>query len=76
MCKGRLATPCGSWSLTRQLTRCRQQLVHGVGGVRSSNVLCACSEIAALIDFEEARIDHCIDEATRSAVLLGTRFRD
>lgn len=50
------------------------QLVHG--DFRSSNVLCAGTEVAAVIDFEEARLDHCIDELARSAVLLGTRFRD
>jgi homoserine kinase type II len=50
------------------------QLVHG--DFRSSNVLCAGSKIAAVIDFEEARLDHCIDEVARSAVMLGTRFRD
>lgn len=50
------------------------QLVHG--DFRSSNVLCHDSMIAAVIDFEEARLDHCIDEIARSAVMLGTRFRN
>lgn len=50
------------------------QLVHG--DFRSSNVLCAGSKIAAVIDFEEARLGPCIDEVTRSAVMLRTRFRD
>ncbi len=50
------------------------QLIHG--DFRSSNVLCAGRAIAAVIDFEEARRDHCIDEVARSAVMLGTRFRD
>jgi homoserine kinase type II len=50
------------------------QLVHG--DFRSSNVLCDGPRIAAVIDFEEARLDHCIDEVARSAVMLGTRFRD
>lgn len=50
------------------------QLVHG--DFRSSNILCTGLKIAAVIDFEEARIDHCIDELARSAVMLGTRFRD
>lgn len=50
------------------------QVVHG--DFRSSNVLCAGPRIAAVIDFEEARLDHCIDEVARSAVMLGTRFRD
>lgn len=49
------------------------QLVHG--DFRSSNVLCIGSKVAAVIDFEEARVDHCVDEIARSAVMLGTRFR-
>jgi homoserine kinase type II len=54
--------------------RSTTQLVHG--DFRSSNVLCNGPRIAAVIDFEEARLDHCIDEVARSAVMLGTRFRD
>lgn len=50
------------------------QLVHG--DYRSSNILFADRDIAAVIDFEEARIDYCIDEMARSATMLGTRFRD
>ncbi len=50
------------------------QLVHG--DFRSSNILCAGSDVAAVIDFEEARLDHCLDEIARSAITLGTRFRD
>lgn len=50
------------------------QLVHG--DFRSANVLCAGSTVAAVIDFEEARSDHGIVELARSAVMLGTRFRD
>lgn len=50
------------------------QLVHG--DYRSANVLCAVPGIAAVIDFEEARFDHRIVELARSAVMLGTRFRD
>lgn len=50
------------------------QLVHG--DFRSANVLCIGSEVAAVIDFEEARLDHRIVELARSAVLLGTRFHD
>ena len=50
------------------------QLLHG--DFRSSNVLCTGAKVAAVIDFEEARVDHCIDELARSAVMLGTRFRD
>lgn len=50
------------------------QLVHG--DFRSANILCAGSKVAAVIDFEELRLDHCVDEVARSAVMLGTRFRD
>ena len=50
------------------------QLVHG--DFRSSNILCIGAEIAAVLDFEEARLDHCVDELARSAVMLGTRFRN
>jgi homoserine kinase type II len=50
------------------------QLVHG--DYRSANILVAGPGIAAVIDFEEARFDNRIDELARSAVMLGTRFRD
>jgi homoserine kinase type II len=50
------------------------QLVHG--DFRSANVLCVGSKVAAVIDFEEARLDHRVVELARSAVLLGTRYRD
>lgn len=50
------------------------QLVHG--DVRSANVLCAGSEVTALLDLEEVRTDHAVVELARTAVLLGTRFRD
>jgi homoserine kinase type II len=50
------------------------QLVHG--DFRAANVLCARSDVAAVIDFEEARLDHRVVELARSAVMLGTRFRD
>jgi homoserine kinase type II len=50
------------------------QLVHH--DFRSANVLCAGAEVAAVIDFEEARFDHRVVELARSAVMLGTRFRD
>jgi homoserine kinase type II len=49
------------------------QLVHG--DFRSANVLCAGSGVAAVIDFEEARLDPRVAELARSAVMLGTRFR-
>lgn len=42
---------------------------------RSANILCAGAEVAAVIDFEEARFDHRVVELARSAVMLGTRFR-
>ena len=50
------------------------QLLHG--DFRSSNILCSGHRVAAVIDFDEVRLDHCIDETARSAVMLGTRFRD
>jgi homoserine kinase type II len=49
------------------------QLVHG--DFRSANVLCVADEVVAVLDFEEARLDHRVVELARSAVLLGTRFR-
>lgn len=52
--------------------RLPRQLVHG--DFRSANVLCAGADVAAVIDFEEARLDHRVSEVARSAVLLGTRF--
>jgi homoserine kinase type II len=36
--------------------------------------LCRGNEIAAVIDFEEARLDHRVTELARSAVLLGTQI--
>lgn len=50
------------------------QLVHG--DFRSANVLFARQEVAAVLDFEEARFDHRIVELGRSAALIGTRFHD
>lgn len=50
------------------------QLVHY--DFRSANVLCAGAEVAAVIDFEDARIEHRVVELARSAVVLGTRFRN
>ncbi|WP_137291819.1 phosphotransferase enzyme family protein [Nocardioides dongxiaopingii] len=55
------------------------QLVHG--DVRSANILCEGegegegATVTALLDLEEARVDHAVVELARSAVLLGTRFR-
>ena len=48
------------------------QLVHG--DFRSANVLCSADEVVAVLDFEEARLDHRVVELARSAVLLGTRY--
>ncbi|SMQ59474.1 homoserine kinase type II [Plantibacter sp. VKM Ac-1784] len=50
------------------------QLVHG--DFRAANILCAGHDIAAVLDFEEARFDFPIMELAQSAVMLGTRFRD
>lgn len=50
------------------------QLVHR--DFRAANILCAGAEVAAVIDFEEAGIEHRVVELARSAVLLGTRFRN
>jgi len=50
------------------------QLVHG--DYRSANIFVDGTRILAVIDFEEARIDHRIAELARSAVLLGTRFHN
>lgn len=43
---------------------------------RSANILCAGAEVVAVIDFEETRLDHRVVELARSAVMLGTRFRN
>ncbi len=50
------------------------QMVHG--DYRAANILCAAPNTVSVIDFEEARFDHRIVELARSAVMLGTRFRD
>jgi homoserine kinase type II len=50
------------------------QLLHH--DFRAANILCAGSEVAAVIDFEQARFDHRVVELARSAVMLGTRFRN
>jgi len=50
------------------------QLVHG--DFRAANILCTGQEIAAVLDFEEARFDYPIMELAQSAVMLGTQFRD
>ena len=50
------------------------QLVHG--DFRAANILCTGHQVAAVLDFEEARIDFPVMELAQSAVMLGTRFRD
>jgi homoserine kinase type II len=50
------------------------QLVHR--DFRAANVLFAGAEVAAVIDFEEAQLDHRVVELAHSAVLLGTRYHD
>jgi homoserine kinase type II len=54
--------------------RLPRQLVHF--DIRSANILCAGGEVAAILDFEEARHDYRIVELARAAVLLGTRYHD
>ena len=49
------------------------QLVHL--DIRSANLLCDGDRISAILDFEEAGIDHPVDDLAKAAVLLGTRFR-
>ncbi|WP_460840479.1 phosphotransferase [Nocardioides marmoraquaticus] len=46
------------------------------GDYRAANVLCSEGRVAAVIDFEEAHLGAWLEEAARSAVVLGTRFRD
>jgi homoserine kinase type II len=50
------------------------QLFHG--DFRAANLLCSASGVAAVLDFEEARLDAPVAELARAAVLLGTRFHD
>ena len=54
--------------------RLPRQLVHF--DFRSANILCDRGEIAAIIDFEEARHEHRLVELARAAVLLGTRYHN
>lgn len=48
----------------------------GHNDFRAANVLWSGSDVAAVLDFEEARIDHRIVELARANVLLGTLFHD
>ncbi|MDO9441796.1 MAG: phosphotransferase [Beijerinckiaceae bacterium] len=72
-------SPSGREALTALVAssppdRLSAQLVHG--DFRAANILCAGHQVAAVLDFEEARIDFPIMELAQSAVMLGTRFRD
>ncbi len=42
---------------------------------RSANLLCDGDRISAILDFEEAGIDHPVGDLATAVVLLGTRFR-
>ncbi len=46
------------------------------GDYRAANILCVGSAVVGVLDFEELRLDHRIGELARSAVMLGTLFRD
>jgi homoserine kinase type II len=46
------------------------------GDYRAANILCVGSAVVGVVDFEELRLDHRIVELARSAVMLGTLFRD
>ena len=50
------------------------QLVHN--DFRAANLLCKGSRVVAVLDFEEAALDHAVVDLARAAVLLGTRFRE
>ena len=49
------------------------QLVHL--DIRSANLICDGDRLSAILDFEEAGIDHPVDDLAKAVVLLGTRFR-
>ena len=59
---------------SRSAAPLQAQLVHG--DFRSANILVANERVAAILDFEEARLDVPVVELAHAAVLLGTRFRD
>jgi homoserine kinase type II len=46
------------------------------GDFRAANILCVEGAVVGVLDFEELRLDHRIVELARSAVMLGTVFRD
>jgi homoserine kinase type II len=46
------------------------------GDYRAANILCVGTAVVGVLDFEELRLDHRIVELARSAVMLGTLFRD
>ena len=50
------------------------QLVHG--DFRAANVLFVGSDVRAVLDFEAAGLGYRVDDLARSAVLLGTLFRE
>lgn len=50
------------------------QMLHG--DFRCTNILWSGTEVSGVLDFDEARIGSRIDELARSAVLLGTQYRD
>lgn len=50
------------------------QILHG--DFRCTNILWSGTEVSGVLDFDEARIGPRIDELARSAVLLGTQYRD
>lgn len=54
--------------------RLPHQLVHF--DFRSANILWARGEVAAILDFEEARHDYRVVELARAAVLIGTRYHN
>jgi len=60
-------------SLPSDTTLPPPQLVHL--DIRSANLLCDGDRISAILDFEEAGIDHPVDDLAKAVVLLGTRFR-
>jgi homoserine kinase type II len=60
-------------SLPSDTTLPAPQLVHL--DIRSANLLCDGDRISAILDFEEAGIDHPVDDLAKAVVLLGTQFK-